>query len=186
MLIRRRRHRVLEVAGGSRSAEIGQAPDDFDHFHGEIGCYSFGITCYEILTGNIPLDEYPRSRYEVVLFGKLRLQLPDGVHPGFVNLIHRCWHQDPDCGQFLGCIDTSMATVFGLDEEYISTLSTLGEDLNYFQNLLDANNEGSLPAEGFACGCEYVSGVRKFLQRFGYGNVDESVGNNSAWGELID
>ena len=134
------------------------------------------------------------------LFGKLRPQLPDDMHPGLVDLIHRCWHQDPDhrpssakvvveikrLVDSFGCIDPNIATVFGLDEGCISTLSTLEEDLNYSQNLLEANNEGSHSAEGFACGCEHVSGVGKFLQRFGLGNVDESVGNVSVWWELID
>jgi hypothetical protein len=69
-----------------------------------------------------------------------------------------------------GRIDPNIATVFGLDEGYISTLSTLEEDLNYSQNLLEASNEGSNSAEGFSCDCEHVSGVGKFLQRFGLGN----------------
>lgn len=71
------------------------------------------------------------------LFGKLRPQLPDDMHPGLVDLIHRCWHQDPDhrpssaevvveikrLVDSFGCIDPNIATVFGLDEGYISTLN---------------------------------------------------------------
>lgn len=129
------------------------------------------MTCYEILTDKDPLDEYPKSRREVTLFGNLRPQLSDDVYLELVDLLY--WHQDPDgrprsavvvveikcLVDSLECIYPIIARVFGLDEEYISTCSILDEDLIYFQNLLDADNEGSPAAEGFACGYEYdVSG----------------------------
>ncbi len=57
--------------------------------------YSFGMVCYEILTGHYPFQGHPRSNYDVVLSG----QRPE-LHPAFVNqgmssLLHMCWLPDP-------------------------------------------------------------------------------------------
>ncbi|CAM6035719.1 unnamed protein product [Sphagnum compactum] len=59
--------------------------------------YSYGITCAEILTGNIP---FPHSKYrradllQVILKGE-RPPLPDDCPTLLANLITRCWHTDP-------------------------------------------------------------------------------------------
>lgn len=42
--------------------------------------YSFGMTCYEILTGEIPLGNLGPKDYDVVLQGA-RPVLPSGVAP---------------------------------------------------------------------------------------------------------
>ncbi|CAK9191814.1 unnamed protein product [Sphagnum troendelagicum] len=57
--------------------------------------YSYGMTCYEVLTGLIPFDEHPRSDYSFVLSGN-RPQLPKYVGDDVADLIRRCWHQQPE------------------------------------------------------------------------------------------
>ncbi|CAK9860837.1 unnamed protein product [Sphagnum jensenii] len=59
--------------------------------------YSYGITCAEILTGNIP---FPHSKYrradllQIILKGD-RPPLPDDCPTLLANLITRCWDTDP-------------------------------------------------------------------------------------------
>ncbi|KAG0577615.1 hypothetical protein KC19_5G168000 [Ceratodon purpureus] len=57
--------------------------------------YSFGMTCYEILTGKSPFDGHRWSDYNLVLSGG-RPELPDHVPEPLKNLIRTCWHQNPD------------------------------------------------------------------------------------------
>ncbi|KAG0563202.1 hypothetical protein M758_8G010700 [Ceratodon purpureus] len=57
--------------------------------------YSFGMTCYEILTGKTPFGDHPWSDYNLVLSGG-RPELPCHVPEFLKNLIHQCWHQDLD------------------------------------------------------------------------------------------
>ncbi len=57
--------------------------------------YSYGMTCYEVLTGLIPFDGHPRADYSLVLSGN-RPQLPEYVSDDVAELITRCWHQEPE------------------------------------------------------------------------------------------
>lgn len=131
----------LEVAGGSRSVERGTTPDDFDHLHGEVGCLQFWDDVFTrlYLVGSRSMSARGHDIYDVVLCGNLRLQLPNDVCPGLVDTIIRCWHQDPDHRLSLAetvveikrlvdsfrSIDPNISMVFGLNEVYILTLSTL-------------------------------------------------------------
>lgn len=56
--------------------------------------YSYAMTCYEILTGLIPLEGLRRADYKLVLDG-LRPTLPVGTDPQLKTLIARCWLLDP-------------------------------------------------------------------------------------------
>jgi serine/threonine protein kinase len=57
--------------------------------------YSFGMTCYEVLTGDIPLKNHSRADYEGVTKRGLRPELPADLNPIMKELIVSCWHQDP-------------------------------------------------------------------------------------------
>ncbi|KAG0598533.1 hypothetical protein M758_12G082100 [Ceratodon purpureus] len=56
--------------------------------------YSYGMTCYELVTGRIPFEGISPIRYDVVLGGG-RPVLPLDLHPEIKTLIVSCWNQDP-------------------------------------------------------------------------------------------
>ena len=57
--------------------------------------YAYAMTCYEILTGKIPLEEHEYRSYEVILRDGKRPELPQGMDQWLRHLIQNCWHQDP-------------------------------------------------------------------------------------------
>jgi serine/threonine protein kinase len=56
--------------------------------------YSYGMLCYELLTGNIPFEGCARTDYDVVLSGK-RPKLPAYVNLTMKQLLHACWLKEP-------------------------------------------------------------------------------------------
>jgi serine/threonine protein kinase len=56
--------------------------------------YSYGMLCYELLTGLIPFEECARSDYDVVLSGR-RPELPAYVNPRMKELLCACWRSEP-------------------------------------------------------------------------------------------
>jgi serine/threonine protein kinase len=101
----------IAAASGATALAVGtgfwRAPEIFPtEFNRSRGCdvslmaadvYSFAMTCYEILTGFSPFDEYGfrLSKYDEVVNG-LRPTLPPGLDSGLNELIADCWHTDPE------------------------------------------------------------------------------------------
>jgi len=56
--------------------------------------YSYGMTCYEIVTGRVPFEDLRASDYDVVIRGG-RPKLPSDIEPWMRDLITRCWHPNP-------------------------------------------------------------------------------------------
>jgi serine/threonine protein kinase len=56
--------------------------------------YSFGMLCYELLTGLIPLEELKSDNYDAIISGQ-RPKLPDHVNFKMQNLLRACWHAEP-------------------------------------------------------------------------------------------
>jgi serine/threonine protein kinase len=55
--------------------------------------YSFGITCYEILTGNSPFDDLPRLGITDRVMAGVRPELPANLDTELAELIRMCWDQ---------------------------------------------------------------------------------------------
>ncbi len=56
--------------------------------------YSYGMLCYEILSGEIPFSDCARSDYNVVISGQ-RPQLPAHVTLRMKELVYACWRANP-------------------------------------------------------------------------------------------
>ncbi|KAG0598490.1 hypothetical protein M758_12G078600 [Ceratodon purpureus] len=63
-------------------------------FTKEADIYSFGMMCYEVVTGCIPFEGHPQNDYSIVLRGE-RPALPNDLTPELRSIIVECWHQDP-------------------------------------------------------------------------------------------
>lgn len=56
--------------------------------------YSFGMTCYEIVTGCTPFEGLSLQDYDHVLSGN-QPTLPEDLDPLIKKMIRSCWHLDP-------------------------------------------------------------------------------------------
>ncbi|KAG0559221.1 hypothetical protein KC19_10G088400 [Ceratodon purpureus] len=56
--------------------------------------YSFGMTCYELISGCLPFEDHPSNDYDMVLNGS-RPELPSDLNPLFKDIITSCWSADP-------------------------------------------------------------------------------------------
>ncbi|KAG0576985.1 hypothetical protein KC19_5G123400 [Ceratodon purpureus] len=98
----------FESSGGVVGTQFWRAPEILlavknhtitpDLFTEKSDVYSYGMTCYEILTGCIPFDEVSSSNYDVVL-GGARPALPSHLelprYSWIRKMLKRCWHADP-------------------------------------------------------------------------------------------
>ena len=57
--------------------------------------YSYGMACYEILTGKVPFEDHPVYDYDLVLSGQ-RPKVPKYVGFWARGLLSMCWESSPE------------------------------------------------------------------------------------------
>lgn len=80
--------RAPEILLGVKNVNI--TPDLFTK---KSDVYSYAMTCYEIITGEIPFEDIRATDYDIVIGGR-RSKLPRSIKPWLKALLDKCWHHD--------------------------------------------------------------------------------------------
>ena len=97
----------------------------------KIDVYSFGMTLYEIVTGNLALRHLNQMQVPVFISRGKRPEIPESVLPFMRELIERCWSQDPcERPSFEEIYDSIRDAGFRLfDDADFGAVSSYGESL---------------------------------------------------------
>jgi len=79
--------RALEILQALKDKVVNQYPNLFTK---EADVYSYGMVCYEILTGKLPFKGHRISDYDLVLEGSWP-EVPYHVEEWACDLLCRCW-----------------------------------------------------------------------------------------------
>ncbi|KAH7849097.1 hypothetical protein Vadar_012892 [Vaccinium darrowii] len=92
----------VQSPSGVMTAETGtyrwMAPEVIEHkpYDRKADVFSFGIVLWELLTGKLPYDHLSPLQAAVgVVQQGLRPTVPTNTNPKMVQLLERCWQQDP-------------------------------------------------------------------------------------------
>ncbi|XP_057796966.1 serine/threonine-protein kinase STY46-like isoform X2 [Salvia miltiorrhiza] len=127
--------RVL-VQSGVMTAETGtyrwMAPEVIEHkpYNHKADVFSFGVMLWELLTGKVPYAQLTPLQAAVGVVQKgLRPTIPGHTHPLVVELLERCWQQEPslrpefsEITEILQCIGKKV-----FEEERANKKRNLGE-----------------------------------------------------------
>ncbi|KAL0438352.1 UNVERIFIED_CONTAM: Serine/threonine-protein kinase STY46 [Sesamum latifolium] len=92
----------VQLQSGIMTAETGtyrwMAPEVIEHkpYNHKADVFSFGIVLWELLTGKLPYAHLTPLQAAVGVVQKgLRPAIPRNTHPLLVELLEKCWQQDP-------------------------------------------------------------------------------------------
>jgi hypothetical protein len=90
--------RAPEILQACKEKNVSQRPELFTK---KVDVSSYGMTCYEILTGKLPFEEHSIHEYDLVLQGQWPV-VPKYVDNWAHDLLSRCWYFDPSARPSFG------------------------------------------------------------------------------------
>jgi serine/threonine protein kinase len=84
--------RAPEILQALKDKSVSKKPEIFSK---EVDIYSYGMTCYEILTGKLPFEGEKPYNFDVILKDRHTLQVPNYVDNWMHKLLRSCWEYDP-------------------------------------------------------------------------------------------
>ncbi|KAG0554618.1 hypothetical protein KC19_12G105400 [Ceratodon purpureus] len=89
--------RAPEILQACRERNVNEKPELFSK---KADAYSYGMTCYEVLTGRVPFQDHPLSKEcplltDLVINQHLRPEVPEYVNDWARELLESCWQFDP-------------------------------------------------------------------------------------------
>ncbi|XP_073052849.1 serine/threonine-protein kinase STY46-like isoform X2 [Primulina eburnea] len=126
----------VQLQSGVMTAETGtyrwMAPEVIEHkpYNHKADVFSFGIVLWELLTGKLPYANLTPLQAAVGVVQKgLRPTIPRHTHPLIVELLEKCWQQEPslrpEFSELIGILQFMAEKVS--DEERASKKRNLGE-----------------------------------------------------------
>lgn len=102
--------RAPEILQACKDKTVNNRPDLFSK---AADVYSYGMTCYEILTGKSPFEGHSIKDLDVVLNGRCP-EVPHYVDGWMRELLIRCWHPNPAARPSFGDILNVLASNSGI------------------------------------------------------------------------
>lgn len=140
----------------------------------EANVYSFGMVCYEIITGKVPYQEQQKMSSHIVIFGN-RPKLPMDLNKSMKSLIWRCWDGDPKTRPTFSTIVDELidliAEIKGLggilqkiDVKSSKDMSKLTLDIENFEHELNnLNNHDSKIVE---VGNNFIKIIKAYINQY--------------------
>ncbi|KAG0588704.1 hypothetical protein KC19_2G263000 [Ceratodon purpureus] len=113
--------RAPEILEACREKSVSKRPELFTMAS---DAYSYGMTCYEILTGKLPFDGHLGKDLMDAVIGGKRPEVPEYVEEWKHRLLSDCWEQDPvnrpSFGEIVNLICSNSLWIRGLVENGVT------------------------------------------------------------------